>query len=257
VITVDGALQEAAWENALQLTLRDVVTGAATAWPTTVRVLWDTAFLYVAFTTTDRTLANTMAGHDQALYQQDVVELFIDPDGDGYYYYELEWNCLNAVFDLLMAAAPGAALPPGETVRAQLDWAASGSRSAVRLAGTANDSRDTDSGMTVEIALAWADFARTAQPLPPRIGDTLRLNFYRIEYLAAGGAEYSAWSPTAVSPAQFHVPAMFGKLVMGGPVAAAGHAPAPAAATARGRTAERSGLSPAEFGLDGRRVRGN
>ncbi len=212
-LSVDGVLDEAAWLEADSLVLVDVVSGAAPQWSTRVKTLWDSTGLYVGFVARDSRVHNTMSGHDEPLYQQDVVEVFVDPDGDGVYYYELEWNCLNAVFDLLMASAPSEPLPPGETVRNQLDWTASGMRSAVSVQGTPNADGDMDTGMTVEVALAWSDFGRSTQHMPPLPGDTLRAGFFRIEY-AQSGTEYTAWSPTG--EVQFHRPGLFGNLVFAG-----------------------------------------
>lgn len=213
-VVVDGRLDDGAWGRADSVRLVDVVSGGVLQYATTVRACWDSSYLYVAFHALDRTVRNTMAGHDESLYQQDVVELFVDPDGDGLYYYELEWNCLNAQFDLMMSSAPSAPLPSGETVRNHIEWQTPNTRSSVRVRGTPNLASDIDTSMTVEVALAWRDMTRRTQALPPRAGDTLRANFYRIEYAASGGAgqtEYGAWSVTG--QVQFHLPAQFGALV--------------------------------------------
>jgi hypothetical protein len=210
-IGVDGVLDEAVWQRASAVELVDVVDGSVPLRSTEVKALWDSAYLYVAFVVEDSAVRNTMTQHDAPLYQQDVVELFLDPDGDGLYYYELEWNCLNATFDLIMASAPGEPLPPGETTRNHLDWTASGSHSAVVVNGTANNDADTDSGMVVEVALAWSDLQRSTQALPPASGDSLRANFYRIDYPTSGPTEYTAWSPTGA--VQYHMPSKFGALV--------------------------------------------
>jgi hypothetical protein len=63
----------------------------------------------------------------------------------------------------------------------------------------------------VEIALPWdglKPFSKAA--LPPKDGDALPLNFYRISYSASGKAELMAWSPTGA--ANFHLPDKFGSL---------------------------------------------
>ena len=48
-ITVDGALDELAWQHAESMHLVETVTGDVTRYPTEVRVLWDDTFLYVGF----------------------------------------------------------------------------------------------------------------------------------------------------------------------------------------------------------------
>src|SRR5262249_9152784 len=78
---------------------------------------------------------------------------------------------------------------------------------AVRIHGTLNNSRDTDRGWDVEIAMPWAAFdAHTLAPGPPRVGEVWRVNFSRVEWdLEAvdggyrklpGRAEHNwVWSP--------------------------------------------------------------
>jgi len=66
---------------------------------TEVRLLWDPGWLYVRFTCTDSELYTPLAGRDAALYNGDVVEVFLDPVGDGRHYVEFEVNPRNDVLD--------------------------------------------------------------------------------------------------------------------------------------------------------------
>ena len=112
---------------------------------------------------------------DDKLWEEEVVEVFIDPDGDGRDYLELEVNPLNTVVDLSVQQ-----LTP--TWEADMDWDIAGLQTAVRTHGTVNDSLSQDQGWTVEIAIPWDAMAPTigggGRPNP---GDTWRLNLYRIE----------------------------------------------------------------------------
>ena len=56
------------------------------------------------------------------------------------------------------------------------------------------------------LAIPWRGLDLAAAPA------TLRANFYRIERPRAGEAEFSCWSPTFTSPADFHRPERFGVL---------------------------------------------
>lgn len=214
-IAVDGDLSEPAWSTAAGVALVDVVSGAEPSWESEVKAVWDSTYLYVGFGVEDDAVWATMTEHDASLYQEEVVEVFVDPDGDGFYYYEFEWNCLGTQFDVKVSAEPGKQLPPGETEGFDLAWSAPDTRAAVVVRGTANDAGDADSGMTVEIAIAWSDLDRSTLSLPPKPGDSLRLNFYRIEQRGEGNSretEYTAWSPTG--EIQFHRPGSFGTLVI-------------------------------------------
>jgi hypothetical protein len=209
-LVIDGALDEAAWKSAdtLPLLTNNGPGGLKPKTATTVRVLWNPTYLYVSFQVETPRIDGTITQHDGELYTQDVVELFLDPDGDSQNYLELEWNCLNTSLDFRYAK-----------VRQGMDmsWAVPNSKSAVKLRGTANKSTDVDTGLTYEIALAWADVkAWSKAAIPPKPGDNLPVNFYRIDYPPGGGAEeLMAWSPTGA--ADFHRPDKFGKLIFGGP----------------------------------------
>ena len=37
--------------------------------------------------------------HDAVIFHNNDFEVFLDPEGDGHGYYELEWNVLNTVWD--------------------------------------------------------------------------------------------------------------------------------------------------------------
>jgi hypothetical protein len=104
-------------------------------------------------------------------------------------------------------------------------WEITGLKTAVRVAGTLKDPRDTDTGWTVEIKWPWAglkelvDLKRTA--VPPRDGDQWRINFSRVQWdteIAAGKytkvkdrAEHNwVWSPQGVI--DMHRPARWGYL---------------------------------------------
>lgn len=227
---IDGVLDEAAWRAAdtLPLVTNNTPGGQKPKTATTVRVLWNPAFLYVSFKVETPRIEGTLTQHDGDLYTQDVVEMFIDPDGDGRNYLELNFNCLNTVLDWRYAQ-----------VRQGVDrnWAIPNSKTAVKLQGTANRHTDADTGLTYEIALAWADIkAWSTAPIPPRQGDNLPINFYRIDYPPGGGAEeLQSWNPTGA--ADFHRPDKFGKLVFGGP-------PSRLAPRHRGRASVLSRLAP-------------
>ncbi len=117
---------------------------------------------------------------DDKLWEEEVVEVFIDPDGDGRNYLELEVNPLNTVVDLIIVQ-----LAP--TWESDFDWDIAGLQTAVQTYGTVNDSLGQDEGWTVEIAIPWAAMAARINAGRPSPGDTWRLNVCRIE--RKGGRE--------------------------------------------------------------------
>ena len=69
----------------------------------------------------------TMADRDAILYREHDFEVFLDPDGDGLAYYELEINALGTEFDLFLDK------PYRRKGRAHIAWDIEGLRTAVRL----------------------------------------------------------------------------------------------------------------------------
>lgn len=229
-ITIDGRTDEAAWQRAPQsAAFVNTVDGSPADLRSSVRVLWDDQKLYVAFDVADTTLRNTLRGRDAHLWEQDAVEIMIDPDGDGRNYYELQVAPTGEIFDTRYDSrrVPG---PVGHA-----DWNAD-IQARVGARGTVND-EGADEGYTVELAITWASFATAegqALAAPPA-GATWRANFYVMDTNGAGQRS-AGWSPTLER--DFHVPPRFGRVVLeGAPVAAAAPAVAPAAAAVpAGRT---------------------
>ena len=184
------------------------------AHPTQVRMLWDEEQLYVLFIATDPDAWSTLADRDDRLWNEEVVEFYADPDGDGANCVEIEVNPLNTVVDLLLSK------PWGQNGRGYFDWSPQFA-TAVHVEGTINDPSDRDQYWSVEMALPWSIFASDmldvagGRQLPPRPGDEWRCNFYRYEPLRTGvvetAVEYSAWSP--VGEIDFHRPDRFGTVV--------------------------------------------
>ncbi len=144
---------------------------------TRAAMAWDEAHFYIAAEMIEPHLWGTLAERDSVLHRQNNFEVFIDPDGDGAMYHELQVNVLNTVFDLLLVKRYRHGGP------AQHGWNTEGLQSAVKLDGTPNDPSDVDRGWSVEIAIPWSALAETAGVVcPPESGDVWRVNFSRVEW---------------------------------------------------------------------------
>jgi len=176
-IAVDGSLGEFAWQTAEQINGFERILNDydQVLHPTRARMLWDDENLYFAFACQDPDIWAIYDQEDDPMWSEEVVEVFIDPDGDGENYLELEVNPLNAVVDLKIYR-----LQP--EWKSSIPWDIAGLQTAVQVQGTVNDSLGQDLGWTVEIAIPWA---ATADSIDgggkPQVGDTWRLNLYRIE----------------------------------------------------------------------------
>jgi carbonic anhydrase/acetyltransferase-like protein (isoleucine patch superfamily)/bifunctional DNA-binding transcriptional regulator/antitoxin component of YhaV-PrlF toxin-antitoxin module len=204
-IAIDGALDDPGWERVPALSaLVHADGGGAPTQPTEVRACWDDRALYVSFACKDTDIWGTFENRDDPLYDEEVVELFLCPTGNLEHYFEIEVSPLNVLFDATVFSPEGRR----ETMLVDPAWNAAGLRTAVRVSGSLNDRSSGDIGWTVELALPFTDLGLSGPPAP---GTVWRANFYRIERGPA--TEFTAWSPTYKSPADFHVPACFGELV--------------------------------------------
>jgi hypothetical protein len=82
--------------------LRETVGGGVPKQPTELRIAWNSLDLSVFFRCVDVHPWATLQRRDDALYNEEVVEVFLDPVGDLESYFEIEVNPLNAVLDLVL-----------------------------------------------------------------------------------------------------------------------------------------------------------
>jgi hypothetical protein len=179
-VTIDGRLDEEAWLSAPWSEDFTDILGAAGPTPalrTRLKLLWDETCLYVGAELEEPHLWATLAERDAVIYHEHDFELFLDPDGDGRLYAELEINALGTVWDLLLVRPYRDGGPPIN------GWDIHGLQAAVGLEGTLNDPRDRDRGWSIELALPWAALAELApRRRPPRAGEVWRMNFSRVEW---------------------------------------------------------------------------
>jgi hypothetical protein len=179
-LAIDGRLDEPAWLAAeWSAEFVDIEGDAKPApeWRTRLKMLWDDEYLYIGAEMEEPHLWATLTERDAIIYRDNDFEVFIDPDGDGRNYYELEINTLGTVFDLFLPK------PYREGGSAVIDWDIEGLKSAVTIQGTLNDSSDRDEGWTVELAIPWSALAEHAsEGRAPRDGEEWRVNFSRVQW---------------------------------------------------------------------------
>lgn len=202
--SIDGKLDDAAWSKAkATAAFVNTMNGSAGSFDATVKALYDDKNLYVAFDVADDYLKSTFTKDEDHLWEQDVVEIMADPDGDEKDYIELQVSPANKHFDTRYDTRR-VPKPFGHT-----DYD-SHMVSAVNLRGKLNDD-DADEGYSVEIAIPWASFsAGASEQAPPHAGDTFRMNFYVMD-ARKDGMRAVGWSAPRVG--DFHVPKRFGKLI--------------------------------------------
>lgn len=177
---IDGCLDETAWQQAADITHFVDISGGnhpAPRYHTTAKMLWDDDYLYVAAVMEEPHVWATLTKRDTIVYHDNDFEVFIDPDGDGHNYFEVEVNALNTVFDLSLTHPYRAPQRPF----VQFQWNCPGLLVATSVQGTLNDASDTDRGWTLEMAIPRqalaSEFERVLEA-----GKQLRIGFSRVEW---------------------------------------------------------------------------
>lgn len=184
---------EAAWSEAARIGWGEPpyrTDFRALASPTTLWMRWDAR---------DDSPWHTLTERDDPIWREEVVEVFLDPDGDGRDYVEIEISPAGVVTDLLVAR--GAPEPS-----ADIDWDVRGLLSRVL---------HTENGWTAIVGLPWASLAGVpgATGAAPEAGERWRFNVFRIKRphgpeQPGRDVSLAAWSP--VPGPSFHVPEVFG-----------------------------------------------
>lgn len=202
----------------------------APAWSTRAKMMWDDQRFYLGFALEEPDLWATYDQHDMVVFHENDIEVFIDPDGDGCEYYEIEVNVLGTVFDLFLHRPYRAGGP------AEHGWDCEGLRVAIATDGTVNRPDDVDGGWVVELAVPWTalrpptirgdgrpwslpPITEHLRSVTPRVGDVWRINFSRVQWdLESDGQRYRKipgraehnWTWTPQWEINMHVPSRWG-----------------------------------------------
>lgn len=192
-----------AWDRA------PAATWGPAPYRTGFRALWSAAGLHLRFDAEDDDPWFTMSERDAPIWEEEVVEIFLDPVGDGRYI-EVEVNPAGVVCDLRR-------LGPGESGSDEIPVPAGVMDRGFDVAGlevsvgvsVADSTADSVGGWTATAFLPWRGLGLAAAPEP---GTTMAFNVFRIKRpggpeAPADGAVFAAWSPTG-SPS-FHAPEAF------------------------------------------------
>jgi len=176
-ITIDGTLNEDAWDRAARIpVLQDWRSGRPVRPETSIRVCWDHEFLFAAWECAEPHMDQIVAGTDSEVWQDDDVECFVQLPGRPDYRHFM----VNALGRLQYESSTGEPYAPRAHAAAR---------------------RGPD-GWTVELAVPWTDIGGA-----PRPGEVRRANFHRVRKPAPPA--FGCWSVTGGS---FHNPARFGTL---------------------------------------------
>ena len=201
--SIDGDLSDWPPSAARTEPFVDTMTGAHEELAPTARLMWDDRALYLAFQVDDPFLRSAGTERDDHLWEEDCVELMLDPDGDEQRYLELQVSPRNVVFDTWFDSRRQPQ-PFGHVA-----WS-SGLTAEVALRGEASD-HEPDEGYTVELRIPWSALAIGPHPIgeAPHAGQTWRVALYALD-VREDGQWGAGWSPPLEG--DFHVPARFGRV---------------------------------------------
>ncbi len=200
--TIDGKLSEKAWQRAPSLELLfpwDSQTGAKQR--TTVKLLRDQTYLYVGYECSDTDLTAQLLNHDDPVYKDDCVEIFIKPSEKTDSYIGLEMNARGVLYDYFYPF-------PGKNER---EFNLDGVLLKTNLRGTLNQSDDKDQGWSLELAIPWQSLSKLAERMPPTANESWRVQINRWD-----GTEpdrrLSMWCHSGMKRPSPHNPERFGTL---------------------------------------------
>ena len=181
-ITIDGVIDKEEWEKIAWTDKFVDIEGQNKPNPfldCRAKITWDNEYLYFAAHLEEPHIWATLTEHDAIMFHDDDFEVFIDPDGDGHQYFELEMNAFNSIWDLYM-------LYPyymDDRRNYIMNWNIKGLKSAVHIEGSLNDGSDEDEYWSLELAIPWSTFKDFKKGEgKPEVGDQWRMNFSRVDW---------------------------------------------------------------------------
>lgn len=219
-IQIDGNDSETDWNRAQWTeSFTDITTGATanSDHQAKCKMLWDADYLYVYALFQERDIWGSITQPDVAVFQDNAFEIFINPDGSNYNYFEFQINALETSADLFLPR------PYRNGGRPLSSWDIKGLKKAVRINGTLNHPGDKDSSWSIELAIPFA--ALDIRKFMITEGTIWRMNFSRVQWqldIANGGytrkrdqasgrpvpEHYDVWSPQGL--VNLHYPERWG-----------------------------------------------
>jgi hypothetical protein len=167
---------------------------------TKVKVLYSDTGIYFLFHCEDKVINATMQEDNLNLWEEDVVEVFLQPDENYPLYFEYQVSPLNYEVTLLIPNLEGG-------IRGWLPWRYEGSRKTRHETTILKDNNGTVEGWTAEFFIPYSLMAPLI-PRKPEAGTKWKANMYRLDY--DEGQTRFTWQKT---DRNFHEPHNFGTFI--------------------------------------------
>lgn len=190
-VKIDGKLDETVWNRTPVINLSPM--GNAPPLDTTVKAFWTGTHLFLGATLTDTHIWGTLKERDDSLWNEEVFEIFIAPEGPGGEYVELQISPLGTIFDAYFKQRLG----KGEGTRQeQIDraraWNLEGLEVAVHVDGTVNDKSKEDQSWTIELKIPLDSLP--AMKSKPTSETAWSVNLYRFDRPETNVSHAYGWS---------------------------------------------------------------
>jgi hypothetical protein len=164
---------------------------------TYVSLSWNDENLYVAYRSADSKIVGTSQKKDSSIFfTDDLVEIFIDPDGDGQNYLEMGVNAFSSNYDMLIKCV--SPICGGWSTTMSFD-----------ILGIEAQSKITPEGFCTEIKIPFSSLGiiKNGNFKQPKNGTKWRGNTFRIDY--GNTTEYLALQSYKSLKYGFHQPEEF------------------------------------------------
>jgi len=204
-LNLSGKLDDPNWGKAEPIKLVDAIHGGEGKFRTEVRALYDDKYLYVGFFCEDDYIWGTETERDGEIWNEECVEVFLNPANVKHQYYELNVSPKNIIFDTVVLNNRTIEKPFEQFIGFP-QWNAETMKTAVHVDGEL-DKPSAGKSWTAEYAIPF-DILFGAPNIPPKSGDIWRAGFFRNDSPKAEQREHYAWVKTEREA--FHLPWLFG-----------------------------------------------
>lgn len=195
---IDGDLSD--WKTAFSGPFVIHNSGQKATQQTFASLSWNAENLYIAYRSEDSKIVGSNQKKDSQIFNtDDLVEIFLDPDGDGQNYIEIGVNAFSANYDMVVKCISPVCG----------GWNTSMS---FNIPGMEAVSKITPEGFCTEIKIPFSGLTgiQNGNFSIPNVGTKWRGNTFRIDY--GNTTEYLALQPYKSAKFGFHQPGEFAVL---------------------------------------------